>query len=267
MCGRTPAFTQGRPIASLSNITLRESTARSFYKAMTIRSSFRRSRYQFQAYYTLSWNYSSDDNERTATGYNYDNPFNLAPEYAFSNLDARHLVRVNGLVDLPLGFTVSALSRFTSGHPLDPVIGSVANGAEPSFLSNGDRAFQAPGVPFRRNSFRDRATSGVDLRIAKKFRLPREGTFLDLTADFFNIFNFKNVVFTGGNDGVSGNNRRYGLGVNPDGTIRPANAAFLRLKDPSFCSKNSGCYDTNNFPGANGAIPPFTVQLGIRFQF
>ncbi len=274
-CGRTGGFTQPRPIASLSNITLRESTARSLYRSLTIRSNFRRSRYQFQAYYTLGYSYSDDDNERTATGFNYDNAFNLAPEYNFSNLDARHLFRVNGLVDLPGGFTFSALGRVSSGRPEDPVIGSVANGAEQGFLSSGDRAFQAPGVPFKRNSFRDRATGSVDLRIAwdmlKLLRTGnvnlREGMRLSIAADFFNVFNWKNIVFTGGNDGVSGNNRRYGLGVNPDGTIRPANAAFLRLKDPSFCSRNSGCYDTNNFPGANGAIPPFTVQLGIRFQF
>ena len=73
-------------------------------------------------------------------------------------------------------------------------------------------------MPFQRNSFRDRSTQSVDMRL-------------------------------------------------PWGNVSPSNTTFLRLKDPSFCSKNSGCYDTNNFPGANGLIPPFTVQLGIRFQF
>jgi len=267
----------------LFNITLRESTARSLYKAMTARSEFRRGRYQFQAYYTLGYNYSNDDNERSATGYTYDNPFNLAPEYNFSNLDSRHLFLINGLVDLPWGFTVSALSRIRSGHPVDPVIGSPANGAESSSFSTGDRAFLAPGVPFKRNFFRDRATKDVDLRLGldvlKLLRLNlREGMKLSLAADFFNVFNFKNIVFTGDNDGISGNNRRYGLGVGNqtsganNGQVIPANVAFLRLKDPSFClavnpAGNKGCYDTNNFPGANGSIPPFTVQLGIRFQF
>jgi len=274
----TSACRQNRPISTangfaipLSSLTLRETTGRSFYRAMTIRSNFRRSRYQFQAFYTLGYNYSDDDNERSATGFNYDNPFNLRPEFGFSLLDVRHLFLVNGLVDLPWGFTVSALGKFRSARPVDPVIGSIQNGAESSG-SFGDRAFQAPGVPFQRNSFRDRRVYSVDMRIAKKFKLPREGMSLAITADFFNLFNFDNVTITGGSSGLSGFNRNYGVGVNRDGTIRPANPTFLRIHDPAAClpvnpKGNPSCFDTNTFPNGNGTVPPFTVQLGIRFQF
>ena len=95
----------------------------------------------------------------------------------------------------------------------------------------------------------------------------REGMKLTFTAEFSNLFNFDNVVITGGSSGITGRNREYGLGVDKGGNVSPSNTTFLRLKDSSFWSKNSGCYDTNNFPGANGLIPPFTVQFGIRFQF
>jgi hypothetical protein len=263
-----------RPISSLSNYTLRESTARSLYRGFTVRTNYRRSRVQFQAYYTLSYNYSTDDNERSATGYNYDNPFNLAPEYGFSRIDARHLFLFNGLVDLPFGFTVSALGRFRSGRTVDPVIGFIANGAESPGFSFGDRAFKEAGVPFQRNSFRDRSTQDVDLRVAKKFHLPREGMSLSIAADFFNLFNFANVVYNGGSEGISGINREFGLGVDPaTGKPLSPNARFRRLfNNPGSClsvnpNGNPSCYDTNDFAGGNGTIPPFTVQLGIRFQF
>jgi hypothetical protein len=273
--GGAPCSPRDRPIKDLSNVTVRMSNARSLYRGFTVRTNYRHGRAQFQTYYTLSKSTSDDDNERNAIEFFYDNPFNLAPEKSLSRLDARHMFGFNGLVDLPFGFTVSALGRFRSGRPVDPGIGFPVNGADFSFMSVGDRAFKEAGVPFQRNSFRDRSTQGVDLRVAKKFRLPREGMQLWITADFFNLFNFKNIVFTGGSNGFSGPNREYGPGVitvcDPTtGACSPKvvrNDQFLRLRDPSFCAFNDGCYDTKTFPSANGSIPPFTVQLGIRFQF
>jgi hypothetical protein len=218
-----------------------------------------------QAFYTLSYNYSDDDNERLASGFDHDNEFNLAPEYNFARLDARHMFTYNGLVDLPWGFTISSLGRFRSGRPIEPLAGSDVNGDNTNFP---DRAFAAPGVPFKRNSFRDRRNLNVDMRVAKKFKLPHEGMHLDITADFFNLFNFDNVVFVGGTPSPFNPLDTYGVGVNPDGTTRDPNAAFQQLKAPAFCltpsnpGGNKACYNTNGTPGS-----PFTVQLGIRFQF
>ncbi len=258
-CGTSPtgtppgSGTKPRPLVGPGDVTIRGTDARSRYTGLTFRSNYRRGRLQFQTYYTLSWNYSNDDNERLASGFDYDNSFNLAPEYGFSRLDARHLFQFNSLYDLPWGFTISGLGRFRSGRPIDSAVGSDANGDNNSF---GDRAFQAPGVSFVRNSFRDRRVYNVDMRIAKKFRLPREGMSLSFMADFFNLFNFDNVT-------IGSRNQNFGLGVSPTtGATLAPNVTFLRLKDASFCNKNSACYDTNNVPGS-----PFTVQLGVRFQF
>jgi outer membrane receptor for ferrienterochelin and colicin len=252
--------TQQRPIPTLGDVTIRQTNARSRYDGLTLRSNYRRGRVQFQAYYTLSYNYSDDDNERLASGFDYDNSFNLGPEYGFSRLDARHNAQVNGLIDLPWGFTISSLGHFRSGRPIDALVGfSDINGDNNSF---GDRAFQAPGVSFRRNSFRDLRQLNVDMRIAKLFHLPWEGKTVSVTADFFNLFNAANILYQSGTPSPFQPTTNYGLGVDAAGNVLPAATQFRQLTDPSFCSKNSGCYNTFNSPGS-----PFTAQLGLRFAF
>ncbi len=254
------ACKQQRPIPTLGDVTIRQTNARSRYDGLTLRSNYRRGRVQFQGYYTLSYNYSDDDNERLASGFDYDNSFNLGPEYGFSRLDARHNAQVNGLIDLPWGFMLSSLGHFRSGRPIDALVGfSDINGDNNSF---GDRAFQAPGVSFRRNSFRDLRQLNVDLRVAKLFHLPWEGKSVSLTADFFNLFNAANILYQSGTPSPFQTTTNYGLGVDAAGNVVAAPATFRQLTDPSFCSKNSGCYNTFNSPGS-----PFTAQLGLRFAF
>ncbi len=254
--GGTPCSTRSRPIDNLDSVQVRESNGRSLYRGFTLRSAFRRSRYQFQAYYTLSKSLSDDDNERRAGGPEYENAFNVEPEYSFARIDARHLFLFNGLVDLPWGFAVSGLARLRSARPIDPLTGADSNGD----FGGPDRPFQAPGVPFKRHSFRDRAAYNTDLRVAKRFNLPREGMRIDLTVDFFNLFNFDNITYVTGRG--TGANRTYGLGISTAGTSVPIDPRFRRLQAPSFCTSNKSCYDTNNFPG-----PPFQMQVGLRFQF
>jgi len=271
------ACAQSRPISALGDVTIRQTNARSRYDGFTIRSNYRNRRVQLQAFYTLSYSYSDDDNERLASGFDYDNDFNLKPEYGFSRLDARHLLQYNTLVDLPWGFTISSLGRFRSGRPLDalsgtdailrqnpgpPASGPIVNIGNGDGNSFGDRPFAAPGVPFTRNSFRDRRNFSVDLRLAKKFRI-REGMHIDVTADFFNLFNFDNIVYVGGTPSPFNPTQVFGMGVDPaTGNVLAPNARFRQLKNPSFCGQNKACYDTANTPG-----PPFTAQLGIRFNF
>ncbi|HWQ03441.1 MAG TPA: hypothetical protein VNL38_03080, partial [Candidatus Nitrosotenuis sp.] len=130
------------------------------------------------------------------------------------------------------------------------------------FITN-DRPFIAPGVPFKRNSFRDRAIYNVDLRAAKKFNLPREGMYINVTVDFFNLFNFDNVTLL-----PTGTRRTYGVGISSSGASVAPNSTFLQLYDPALCIGNNptrgnkSCYDTVNTPGQ-----PFLMQVGIRLQF
>lgn len=235
-----------RPVSTLDRVTLRESSARSLYRAFTFRVNYLHTRVQFNAYYTLSWNYSDDDNERSAGGLSYENGFDLQPEYSFSRLDARHLFVFSTVVPLPLGFEISALGRVRSARPLDPIVGFDAN----EDRGGTDRPFRAPGVPFRRNSFRDRATTDVDLRILKGFTLWNENAKLQLSLEFFNLFDLDNVTF-------GRTAQIYGLGVDPatGNTLPPADTfRRLRLADGSF--------DKSNIPGS-----PFQAQVGLRLIF
>ncbi len=279
---------QARPVPSLSDITVRNTDARALYRGFNVRTNYRRSRLQFQASYTLSYTYSNDDNERLAGGFDHDNEFNLVPEYSFSRLDARHQFGTNAVVDLPLGFTVSALGKFRSGHPMEPLTGTdtficsksgqktaaqcLANGGTITSEGNGDntsfpdRAFQGPGVTFLRNAFRDQRQYFVDLRLAKKFKLPREGMSLNFTADFFNVFNFANIQFIGSTPSPNIPTDVYGPGVNTAGAVVPAKSGFQLLKGPQFCGTGTGqnpsCFNTQTTPGS-----PRTIQLGVRFDF
>ncbi len=256
---------QARPIPSLSDITVRNTDARARYDGFTVRTNYRRSRLQFQASYTLSYNYSNDDNERLAGGFDHDNEFNLVPEYGFSRLDVRHQFGANAVVDLPVGFSVSTLGRFRSGRPMEALAGSDFNGDNTSFP---DRAFQAPGVTFVRNAFRDQRQYNVDMRLTKKFKLPREGMSLNFTADFFNVFNFADILFIGSTPSPFIPTDVYGAGVNNAGAVIPASSGFQLLKSPNNCGNNPAkglnpsCFNTFTAPGT-----PLTIQLGARFQF
>jgi hypothetical protein len=54
-----------RPLLGLSQVQIRESTAKALYRAFTLRTKYDRSWGQFNVFYTLSKNLSDDDNERT----------------------------------------------------------------------------------------------------------------------------------------------------------------------------------------------------------
>jgi hypothetical protein len=114
----------------------------------------------------------------------------------------------------------------------------------------------------------------VDLRFAKKFRLPREGMVLSFTADFFNMFNFANIVFVSGTPSPFNSLDTYGAGVSPaTGAVLPpafdakTGLGFQVLKGPQFCSAaNSSCF--NSAATSNPApLGPRTIQLGVRFDF
>lgn len=265
--GGNAACSQFRPIRALGDITIRATDARSLYRGVTFRSNYRHRRIQMQAFYTLSYNFSDDDGERLATGFDHDNEFNLQSEYNYSRLDTRHLFQYNTIVDVPWGFTLSSLGRFRSGRPMEALAGLDLNGDNTSFP---DRAFIVPGVSFKRNAFRDRPVYNVDMRVAwDAFRAlramkvnPREGMKLAITADFFNLFNLDNVVYIGGTPSPFNPIDVYGAGVDRTGAVLPPNPSFRLLKDQQFCNSNRSCYNTNATPGA-----PLTVQLGLRFEF
>jgi hypothetical protein len=237
-----------RPIPTLGQFTVRESSAESMFRGATFQAQYRARRFQFGAFYTLSENFSDSDLERDAGGVDFQNAYDFQPDYNYSRLDARHQFTANGLVSLPLDFEVSGIFRARTGYPLNATTGGDQN----EDLFNTDRPFAAPGNPMERNAFRNRSFNGTDLRILKNFRFG-EVTRLQFSAELFNLFNVDNVEFIESRAGI------YGLGINPTtGEVAPIDTRFQRLYT------SAGDYDpaTTQQRGT-----PLQVQFGLRFFF
>jgi len=235
-----------RPIPTLGSLWVRQSASRSMYRGLTVSAQYRTPRLQFGAFYTASQTYSYEDNERDATGVRYENSFNLRPEYSYSDLDMRHQFTGYAVASLFWGIDVSTTFRATSGRPIDPRTGADTN----EDLGGPDRAYKAPGVPYPRNSFRNRGYRNVDFRFLKNFPVGERAR-LQFSCEMFNLFNFDNVVY-------SGTNLNYGLGIDPaTGNPVPPPPTFMRLRLPD------GSYDPVNVQIGN----PFQAQFGLRFIF
>jgi opacity protein-like surface antigen len=255
--GRPRYFLDGapRPVPTLRDITVREASAHSLYRALTFATKFQRSWGQFNAFYTLSWNYSDDDNERDSGGITYDNTFDLRPEYNYSNLDRRHQFTANPVFFLPYGFEVSSAIRLLSGTPIDARLGFDANG---DFVNN-DRPYSGPGEPFLRNDFRNESIYNVDLRVQKRFAFA-ETQSLVFSVEFFNLFNIENTTISQGNS----QSVNYCAAPVPGdcGFSGPTNVNFLQTRNQDPNSRFFGSVITANNPGS-----PFQAQLGLRYEF
>lgn len=240
-----------RPLRNLGSITVRESSARSLYRAVTYSAQYRGKRYQFGSHYTLAANFSDDDTERDATGFNYSNPFAFQDDYGFSRLDLRHQFIGFGTASLPLGFEIGVSVRARGGQVVNPVTGGDQN----EEFGNNDRPFIAPGVALKRNSFRNRAVVNNDLRVMKSFRI-NERTKLQFSTEFFNLLDIDNVIFSGANGSIS-TGGVYGVGIDTAGRAVPVDPRFLRLK------LANGSYDRNNSQSGT----PLQVQFGLRLFF
>jgi hypothetical protein len=241
-------------------ITLRESSARSMYRGASFSTRYNASRrIQFGVQYTVAQAYSDDDNERDATCCRYDNAANFKAEYGYSNLDIRNNFSSYAIGKLPKGLQLSGTFLASSGQPIDPLAGSNIDGDGKSQGTSGDRAFRSVGVPFARNAFRNDGFKTVNLRLIKEFKFQERYT-VQLSAELFNLFNFKNVIV--GPADLNNVNTIYGLGVNADGSAAPVRTdafgpTFMRIKRPD------GLYDTND----SQLGTPFQSQFGVRFLF
>jgi hypothetical protein len=133
---------------------------------------------------------------------------------------------------LPFGFEVASTMKFTAGRPITARTGVDSN--QDGVVN--DRPV-VNGVMFKRNSFRNKGFQDVGLRLQKSFTLPMERGRISLSADAFNVFNFKNVWMASA--------QTYGT------------ATFMQVKDAA------GNY-LSNVAVANDSR---TIQLGVRFQF
>ena len=234
-----------RPVTTIASLTIREPSARSMYRSMALQAQYRTKKLQFQTFYTLAQNYSDDDSERSASGFDYMDSFNLKSEYYFSSADIRHNFTGNASYQLPWGFDISGIVRSRSGLPINPRAGSDLNRDG----NNNDRPFRSAGDPFPRNYFRNRGYGTTDMRLLKSF-LFKERFKVQFSVEAFNLFNLDNVVY-GGTASI------YGNGFTTNGTTAPVAADFMRLLN------TNGTYNRQNQQVGN----PRQLQGGLRFFF
>jgi len=162
------------------------------------------------------------DVELPESGYTFLSSF----KDAFSSMDERHRLTVNGMVDLPFGFRIAGIVSVASPTPIAATVGMDLN-------DNNNFADDWPNN--ERNSVRPDANKitnwykNIDLRIIKNF--PTQYGNLELTAEAFNVFNWRN-------------NSAYGS----------------RMSD----AKGSALV---NFGQATGAYLARQIQLGVKYGY
>lgn len=253
--------TRPRPTAAqqgfaLGAVQLRESSAKSLYRALTFRARYNHRRAQLNAFYTFSRSLGDDDNERDAGGVAYADPYDLRREYYRSRLDRENQFVANPIIFLPYDFEVSSAIRLRSGNPINPTSGADLNGDG----VNNDRPLLVPGLTYERNFFRNRPVYDVDLRIQKGFAFG-ERRRLTLSSEFFNVLNRANIIFPSPNTATSSGASGQFCSVASQlcGLSGVTNANFLRTTDPV-----TGAILVNN---TNPGSQVFQMQVGVRFQF
>jgi hypothetical protein len=192
-----PIFPSTRPDPSIGALSINESTARSRYDALAVSLTHRlASRFQMQANYALARNMDDDSNEHLFRRETALNPFDLAPEWAYSKNDVRHNVNFNAIADVPGGFTAGAILFARTGTPYTPIVGFDTQG---DANDENDRAI-IDGHVVGRNSFRQPAFFDLDVRLMKSFRLGG-GRRVELIGEAFNVTRAQNLNF--GPDAVS----------------------------------------------------------------
>jgi hypothetical protein len=230
-----PIFPVTRPNPTIGALSINESTAHSEYDALAVSLTRRlANHFQMQANYTLARNMDDDSNEHLFRRETALNPFDVAPEWAYSKNDVRHNVNFSALADIPGGFTAGAIVFARTGLPYTAIIGfDTQNDAN----DENDRAI-VNGQVVGRNSSRQPSFFDVDLRLLKALHLG-EAREIDLIAEAFNVTRARNLTF--GPDAVSA----FGT------PAQPVASAGQALFAPS----------TARFGG------PRQVQIGIRLVF
>jgi len=192
-----PIFPVVRPNPAIGPLSINDSEAHSSYNAFDFAVTKRLShRLQFQAGYTLAWNRDDESGERVFNREPVLDPLAPEMEAAWSKNDVRHNFRLSGIVDLPHGFTVSAITLARSATPFTPVIGfDTQNDGN----DDNDRAV-INGHVAGRNSMRGRPFADLDMRILKSFHI-RERASFDVFAEFFNVTHNSNRGY--GPDAIS----------------------------------------------------------------
>lgn len=258
-----PVFATGtaRPIPTLNQVIIREASAKSLYRAATLRTTLKRHWGDLNLFYTLSENLDDDYQERNATGVQYSDEFNWLPDYSFSDLDRKHQFVAQPVFFLPKGFEVSSALRILSGLPVNATVGSDVN----KDGTTNDRPYVAAGVPLKRNAYRNLGQTYVDLRVQKGFKIS-ESKRIVASAEMFNLFNVMNLQYASSTAtnfctagittcGIPSFETSTVPSPNPNNLWAPS-ASFLQLRDAS-----------GNLRTTNNVGTPFEAQFSFKFIF
>jgi hypothetical protein len=180
-------------------VAIIENTASSDYDALEVGLLKRFSRrFQFETHYVLSKAVTdSMFFGEVDTGIPNQFGVNDSGERAPSDFQQRQRLIAHGLFELPYEMQLSAVATIGSGLPVNPLTGIDDNG-------DGYRSDRPVGLA--RNSFRTPAQAALDLSLAKRITL-REGLWLELRGEVFNLLNHSNFIRV---------NNVYGNGGAPD---------------------------------------------------
>ena len=267
-----------KPYPAFRDVRMHVSDAEADYKSATVglrKLGTSDSRLTWLAHYTWSEAIDQDTNSRsTSTSFSYD-PYNAEISEGPSDNDVTHRVVASATYELPFGFMVSGIYNWRTGQPYTrnifysggpgsltglsrigtnvPVFedrdGNIiditeANNSTPAQFADflNSRGARIVG----RNTENQPDFSNLDLRLSKRFGLPR-GVNVELIGEVFNVFNEANTFITTFNQNEF-TIRQTGSGAN------------LRYE----ITRN------NNFAVENGLdfnSPPRQYQAAVKFNF
>lgn len=248
-------------VAGFTRITLFESTAKSFYKGLTLELNRRyTNRFQFGLSYTLSKALDNKPDQTAVTPGGGDdikivgNQFDLSGEWGRSDLDVRHRFIFNAVYEtgtfkyseskvvkaLLSDYLVTGILTAQSGLAFSAIVSGDPNG---DGNTSNDRA---PGT--KRNEYSTPSTYIFDLRVGRYIRFGEKYK-VTLLVEGFNIFNRPNVLLV--------NNTLY---------------AFSTVAGVGRLTQAANFNTPRQFVSAS---PSFTFnssynrefQLGLRFDF
>ena len=180
----------GGPIEAGVEWRIEKNSARSRYNALIFEFKKRFSDgWGMFSSYTLAKDEDNDSNERSATGDQPTDIFNLDADFGSSDRDIRHRFVMSAFADLPAGFKIAGTFTARSGQPYNGILTSDVNGDN----ETNDRP-AINGSIIARNSFEQPSFSNVDLRLTKQFATGA-GQF-QFFAEVFNALNSENLYTT-----------------------------------------------------------------------
>ncbi|MFQ5525672.1 MAG: carboxypeptidase regulatory-like domain-containing protein [Thermoanaerobaculia bacterium] len=203
--------------------------------------------YQFFVNYSWSENKDNAASERdTDSFFGPQDPYNIDIDYGRNALDIPNQLKISGTKELGKGFLISGLIIARDGIPFPACILDDTNGDGVNNNGcNNDRPVVGGNRLLGRYPARQPDFFQFDLRLSKEFGLP-SGRSIEVIADFFNVFDTANKY---SNPAINAVVDSVLSGAPQPGDIGPNGVAYRTLDQVS--------------PGST----PFSIQLGVRFQY